>query len=405
MKFIRFFFGDRGDGHPWRDGNDDGLIEMGSCLRPGQSSLSRIIQNAFDETGYDDSPMYSAGFAYEWRGLLADGVDFHYRRGTLNLTMVGQNALYVSACRAVAIVARWVGAVADEAWLLAEAGRVAGTIRDRLFDAEVGYYRNRFFDGRFSPVKTPDLFYPLLASLCDERTGSKLRGMLLDPKQFWGENVIPSVSRDDPAYADDPVHGEYWRGNYWRGNVWPPMNYITYLAVRNAGWNDVAAELALKSRRLFMADWLARRHAHENYPPEGTSEQTHMFAGFGGRDPHYIWSCLLPLMSLEELFAVEEVSDGIRFGSLEPTSWGSWRGFYYHGHRGSVRCDASGLALDIPGLLRVSAEQPVAVRQFVASDGVVRFRYSAQAPVRLSVVHEGCARDFALEAGRDLSVP
>ena len=70
--------------------------------------------------------------------------------------------------------------------------------------------------------------------------------------------------------------------------------------------------------------------------------------------------------SLVELFSVEDTTEGIRFGTLEQASWGSWSGFSYHGHRGSMRCDASGLCLDIPGLLTVRTECPVAIREFVA---------------------------------------
>ncbi len=401
MRLMRFWFEDRGDGHPWRDGNDDGLIECGSLRRPENGHApAGIVQDAFDETGYDDSPMYSAGFAYERRGLPAEGVEYDFHRGTLNLTMVGQNCLYVAACRALAVLARWVGERADEAWLLGEAERVAARIRERLFDPAVGYFRNRFFDGRFSPVKTPDTFTPLLAGVADAAAQACLRAMLLDPGQFWGENVVPTVSRDDPAYRDDDRHGEYWRGNYWRGNVWAPTNYIVYLAVRQAGWHDVAAALSAKSRRLFMDDWLPRHHVNENYPPEGGTERTQLFTGNGGRDPHYIWGALLPLMALEELFSVEDVTDGIRFGTLQPESFGEWSGFLYAGRRGRVEVGPAGLTLDIDGLLTVRADQPVAIRRFVLDDSGVRFEYAAHAAVRLRIETVGRSHDLALPAGR-----
>lgn len=401
MTFVRFFFGDRGDGHPWRDGNDDGLIELGSCLKPGEAPIGRIIQNAFDETGYDDSPMYSAGFSYEWRGLLAEGVTFDFDRRTLNLTMVGQNSLYVAACRSVAVVAEWVGATQDAAWLRAEADRVAARLRERLLDPAVGYYRNRFFDGTFSPVKAPDMFFPLMAGLCDDGTQRRLREILLDPRQFWGDNVVPTVSRDDAGYGDEPVRDAYWNGNYWRGNVWPPTNYMVYLAVRNAGWCDVAAELSAKSVRLFMNDWLPRHHANENYPPEGGTDRSYMFTGNGGRDPHYVWAGLLPLIGLEELFSIEDTEDGIRFGSLQSSSWGTWEGFIYQGHRGSIRCDGQGLCLSVPGLLSVEADKPVAVRAFVIDGAGVRFRYSAETAVNVRVACGDGKATFALPPAID----
>ena len=402
MKFIRFFFADRGDGRPWRDGNDDGLIELGTCYQPGDVSLGTMIQNVFDETGYDDSPMYSAGFAYERRGLLADGVEFLPERGTLNLTMIGQNSMYVAACRATAVVAEWVGAPDERGWLLAEADRVGSRIKELLFDKERGYFQNRFFDGSFSPVKTMDIFYPLMAGICDEKCQEKLRGILLDPAQFWGEQVIPTVSRDDPAYCDESLRDAYWKGNYWRGNIWPPTNYMTYLSIRQAGWDDVASEFSEKSRRMFMADWLPRRHAHENYPPEPVgNDRTRLFTGQGGRDPHYLWAALLPLISLEELFSVEDVDDGIRFGSLQARSWGEWEGFVYHCVKGRIVCGANGLSLTLPGLLEVKADKPIAIRAWTQNGGEARFRYSANDKVVLKIKIAGADLELKLEQGKD----
>ena len=400
MQFMRFWFGDRGDGHPWRDGNDDGLIECGSCWRAESGhEPGRIIQDAFDETGYDDSPMYSAGFAYERRAMPAEGVAFDFKRGTLNLTMVGQNALYVAACRALAAVARWLGDGESCLWLLGEAERVAGRVRERLLDPARGYYQNRFFNGEFSTVKTPDIFSPLLAGIADGAVAARLREVLLDPAQFWGGNVIPTVSRDDPAYRDDRRHGEYWRGNYWRGNVWGPTNYITYLAIRHAGWCDVAAEFSARSRRLFMADWLPRHHACENYPPEGGTERTELFTANGGRDPHYIWGALLAVLALEELFSVEDVCEGIRFGTTQAASFGSWDGFVFQGHRGRVSAGADGVFLDIPGVVCVRTDRPVAVREFVWDGGTVSFRYDAPEGAELVVEAAGCRWAEELPAG------
>jgi len=68
MDFMRFWFADRGDGRARRDGNNDGLIEPG-CSHPKDSKLlGHLISDAMDETGYDDLPVYSAGFTHGRRG-------------------------------------------------------------------------------------------------------------------------------------------------------------------------------------------------------------------------------------------------------------------------------------------------------------------------------------------------
>ena len=45
-----------------------------------------------------------------------------------------------------------------------------------------------------------------------------------NPRKFWGDWIMPSISRDDPAYADQM---------YWRGRIWAPMNFLVYLGLRN----------------------------------------------------------------------------------------------------------------------------------------------------------------------------
>jgi hypothetical protein len=394
MAFMRFWFEDRGDGHPRRDGNDDGLIECGAYSQPGQKPLAKIIQDAYDETGYDDSPMYSAGFAYQRGAIPADGVSYDFNRGTLNLTMVGQNSLYVAACRSMAVVAEWLGNAADRQWLLDEAERVHGRIRERLFDASRGYYMNRFFDGSFSTVKTMTIFYPLMVDIGDEACREKLKETLLDPDQFWGENIIPTVSRDDPAYRCDPWRDEYWLGQYWRGNIWPPTNYITYLALRNTDWHEVVGEFSKKSRRLFMDDWLPRHQAMENYPPVGCTPQTQLFQANGGRDPHYVWAGMLPMIALEQLFSVEDTTPGLRFGALQEEQFGSWSNFWFQGQKCSIRADEQGVRLVVPTLLEFVSSQPIQVRNFDLATG--RFSYHSHQEVQVDMTLAGRRKTLTL---------
>ncbi len=402
MEFMRFWFGDRGDGHPWRDGNDDGLIESGTChsLADG-SPPGRLISDAMDETGYDDSPMYSAGFGHQRLALLADGVEFDFDRSTLNLTMVGQNSLYVASCHSMAVLADELGAETDARWLRAEAERVANRIQERLYDPVRGIYLNRFFNGDFSPVKTMDIFSPITAGIADAPTAAKLHSILRDPTQFWGENVIPTVSYDDPAFGDEPFRGEYWQGNYWRGNIWAPTNYITYLALRKADWRETTLEFCAKSRRLFMDDWLEFHHANENYPPFGRTASTQMFCGNGGRDPHYIWAGLLPMMALEELFSVEDTEPGIRFGAAEPAAFGAWKRFRFHGEVSSVEADASGVKLNLGKILELETTSPVKFYAFQWGNGKITFRYRSPEGAALTIRRNGKSITVPLAASKE----
>ena len=102
---------------------------------------------------------------------------------------------------------------------------------------------------------------------------------LLNPHEFWGEWVIPSISRDDPAFKDQ---------NYWRGRIWGPMNYLIYLGLENYDNAAVRKEFAAKSFQLFAKEWQEKGHVHENY---------NAIAGTGddvtSSDRFYHWGALL----------------------------------------------------------------------------------------------------------------
>ncbi len=386
IAFMRFWFADRGDGRPWRDGNGDGLIESGVSVDPRHTTPGRLISDAMDETGYDDIPIYSAGFTDGRRGLLADGVEFDWESRCLTVTQVGQNSLYVAACRAMARWAERLGMAEDAAWLRAEEARVADRIRECLYDDRLGIYQDRLWSGAFSTVKTMTNFYPLLTGLAEGKVAERLRAMLLDPAQFWGDNLIPTVSRDDPAYCD----GLDGRGNYWRGNCWPPTTYIVYLALKEAGWDEVAAEYARRVVAQFMEYWRAYGHAYENYPPEGKVDHTFPYVGgWGGREVRYTWAGLLLCCGLEECFAPEIRQPGLRFGNpyMEESTW---EGFLFNGRRYSatagparthVYCDAWELLAE-PGLT---------VRGFMADADGIRFTAAprAETTIRLRVAVNG----------------
>ena len=81
-KWHEWWFKDRGDGHPWRDGNRDGLLEWGSNRGSGGSSGGRGFQmQARWESGMDDNPMW-------------DDVHYDPHTYTLDLDDVGLNSLY-----------------------------------------------------------------------------------------------------------------------------------------------------------------------------------------------------------------------------------------------------------------------------------------------------------------------
>jgi glycogen debranching enzyme len=138
----------------------------------------------------------------------------------------------------------------------ADYDRIRGQ-RQKLWNEKDGMYENRFWDGHFSKRLSPTNFYPMLAGIATpEQAKRMVQEHLLNPREFWGQYVIPTISRTDPAFQD-----QY----YWRGDIWGPTNYLVYEGLDRYGEDEVALQFADKSYQLFMDDWKTHQHTDEQY--------------------------------------------------------------------------------------------------------------------------------------------
>ncbi|RJP63942.1 MAG: hypothetical protein C4532_20135 [Candidatus Abyssobacteria bacterium SURF_17] len=286
--------------HSWwkrrRDGNGDGLLEWGSNLdvaQPGNDAGTLFA--AACESGMDNSPLY-------------DEASYDAATGTMNLADVGLNALHAADTLFLSRIADALGRRDESEALETEHRALCERINASLWDEKTRTYANRFWNGNFSTRLAPMSFYPLLAHIPETGRAQELVQLhLLNEREFWGEFVIPTISKDDPAFMDQL---------YWRGRIWPPVNYLIYLGLKAYRLDEVAFELACRSVRLFMKEWNLRGHCHENYNAitgEGDDVPVAASPGSNGSDRFYTWGALLALMGVEELFDVE-LGAGIRFG-------------------------------------------------------------------------------------------
>jgi hypothetical protein len=279
-----------------RDGNADGLLEWGSNIetdRPGNDAGTLFAAKC--ESGMDNSPLY-------------DDARYDRSTGTMNLFDVGLNAMFAADAMYLAAIAGALGKTAEQETLDQEYRQLVGRIESNLWNEQTQAYADKFWNGEFSSRMGPTIFFPLLARIPNEEKAAKLvRAHLVNQEEFWGEYVIPTISRNDSAFKDQL---------YWRGRVWPPVNYLVYLGLKAYGFDDVAHQLALRSVRLFMREWKLRGHCHENYNAitgEGDDVPVPAHPGSNGSDRFYPWGALLALMGIEELFDIE-LDTGIRFG-------------------------------------------------------------------------------------------
>ncbi|MBN2658876.1 MAG: hypothetical protein JXR86_17610 [Spirochaetales bacterium] len=237
-------------------------------------------ENPNYESGLDNSPLY-------------DNVPFNSTTLLMELADVGLISLYATDCRLLARMAEILGRSDEQRELLNRAGIYEMGLQS-LWNEEKGIYLNKNMrTGQFSERLAPTLLYPLLTEAPDEKQARRLVDEhLMNDEEFKGEFMIPSISRNDPAYGDQ---------DYWRGRIWGPMNWLVYLALKKRGFEDEAAFLSGKSKELFLKEWLEKGHVHENYNGEtGTGCSEADASNDGGSDPFYHWGALLALIPLVE---------------------------------------------------------------------------------------------------------
>lgn len=222
------------------------------------------------ESGLDNSPMY-------------DDTTYDPQTHLLEFADVGLMSMYIADCDALASIADTLGKVEDAKELRERSNRYRQKLAT-LWSEEKGIFLNKdLHTGEFSARLSPTNFYPLVAhAATPEQAKRMVQEHLLNPKEFWGEWVIPSIGRDDVAFKDQ---------NYWRGRIWGPMNYLVYLGLRqydDAAIVNARKELAAKSFALFSKEWTEKGHVHENYNATlGTGDDV------TSSDKFYHWGALL----------------------------------------------------------------------------------------------------------------
>ncbi len=353
-RYHEWWLSDRGDGQPWRDGNRDGLLEWGSDRGATPSTAGRgNLQAAKWESGMDDSPMY-------------DEAAYDPHTYTLNLDDVGLNSLYTLDAECLAKIAVILGKNEDSRKFAAEYEHMKQLVRQKLWNEKDGIYENRFWDGRFSHRLSTTNFYPLFAGIATPQQAERMiKEHLLNPQEFWGKYVAPTIARNDPAFPDQ---------FYWRGAIWGPTNYMLYEGINRYRFDQVALQYARKNYDLFMDDWRSNQHDNEQYNSWG---------GSGGGDTHYTWGALLCLVSLEQYIDVNPW-EGLRFGALDPPAPGEFRRAVWENHTYDITVGPNKTALARNGQERFEADAGVVVRNYQIAPSQLAFSLNALRPVLVS---------------------
>lgn len=270
-------------------------------------------------------------------------------------------------------------------------------INETFWHEQQGIYLNRYRDGQWRTIKSPTCFYPLLTAAPTPNMARRLVEHLMHPAEFWGEYVIPTLSRDDPEYGQPARRlGREWPPYcYWRGNIWAPTNYFVFLGLKHAGLDAEAAMLAGKSARLYLDNMRQFGASCENYDPitGRRSAMSHI---------HQSWSMLLATIAAEELLDVEGPAGQLRFGSLGADEAESLLNVPIRGRCYDVKSSAQALRLCQDGQVVFEARPGrLVVRQFQCDGDRLEFEAHTAGPVA-ATVRTAAAREVAvaIPAGR-----
>ena len=265
------------NGRPRREGLTPGLFAWGSDtdLVPGPGRVppweegATGHQRAAWESGQDDLPLW-------------DEAAWDSRREILAMSAVDLCSYRALDLESLSRIARILGDGSTADRLAAEVHRLAATMNRVLWSEAAGLYLDELPSGPSTRVAASN-FLPLAAGIPDARRAARMIETLCDPARFWGDWVLPTIARDDPAFPDQ---------QYWRGSIWPPMNYLVLQGLRRYGFTALAAELARKGADMFLADRRRTGMCRENFDAR---------TGEGCGQRFQSWGPLFALGALEEL--------------------------------------------------------------------------------------------------------
>jgi glycogen debranching enzyme len=369
-KFHEWWFANRGDGQPFRDGNRDGLLEWGSDRGSSPTVGGRgMLQAAKWESGMDDSPMW-------------DDASYDAHTYTMTQDDVGLNSLYAADAECLAKIATILGKEDEARHFSEEYGHIKRLIQTELWNPADGIYESRLWDGSFSKRLSPTNFYPMFAGIATpEQAGIMVNKHLLNPDEFWGTYVFPSIARNDRSFDDQ---------FYWRGNIWGATNYLVYLGLNRYHFDQVAFDVAQKSYNLFMGDWNQNHNYDEQYSASG---------GGGGGETHYMWSGVLLLMPLEQYMDADYWGGGLRFGALAPTTTGTLHNVTWEGHKYDISIGPNVTSFSRDGKPSFQADGGIVIRDYTLAESGLSFKVHASKAVRISI-QEFEAGTFSLSIDR-----
>jgi len=347
-----FWLETKDNGQARRDGNGDGLLEWGSDKNLVSGTDSQENSEADGElrakleSGQADLPSW-------------DGVEYSDRSETLVMNCLDLNCLYTLDAWCLSQIASFLDYREDHDTFLREYELMKQRVNEYFWDEKEGFYFDRYWNGMFSTRKAASNFYPLLARIPDETKAMRMKKHLLNDSEFWGDYVIPTISRDDPAFRRNQQR--------WRGTISPPTNYLIYQGLKAYRFDTVASEFAKKSESIFMRSW-------ENFQlsPENYDSRTGEAAG----QRYMSWGPLFSLIAVEEYIDITPW-EGFRFGMIDPERRGRLSRISIKGRHYDLEISRKKMSLLEEGRKILEASGGAVFRHFIYSENEISFDFKS----------------------------
>ena len=242
----------------------------------GTGSYGKNKENLFCakcESGMDNSPIF-------------DDAVYDAESGLCMIADVGLSGLFIKDCRSLIAFSDILGYSEEAKTLEIRMARAMKGL-DALWNAKDGIFENLdLVTGKFCDRLSPFNFFALFSqSVTEAQKKSMTEKYLLNESEFWGEYVLPSISKKDYAFAEQ---------HYWRGRIWAPLNAIVYHALKDAGLYREAKMLAEKSERMMLEGWKKESRIYENYGAvDGLGHSARQ------SDAFYHWGALLGYIAID----------------------------------------------------------------------------------------------------------
>lgn len=281
-----------------RDPDNDGLV---SIISPNESGMDELPVFQI-VSGFSGQDLVRLHYAFRKPDLLNQRYNFNslkiLDKDYFNVEELLFNVVFIESARSLSRLFEEIDEPEEAEYFENQAEVSEKSLIKKCWDAtDQIFYTIYSKDEKKARVKTIASLLPLfLGTLPKDKLNALLNKHLLNPKEFWTNFPVPTVSQDDTHYSPlefpDYKHGagiklldQLYLTFYselkmlWRGPTWIATNWFIVKGLRKHGQNRIADQIVEK-----MVEMIEKWGFREYYNPE---------TGQGYRRQNFGWSTLI----------------------------------------------------------------------------------------------------------------